>query len=81
MFSTAKDLKEPFIVRESDAHDEYNERVKEGSGVGEFSGAVVPLVNGEVTEGSLGFLQFRARRVDHARDQRPRRRSPPCWSS
>jgi len=67
LFSMAKDLKEPFIIRESDAHDEYNEAVQAGAtslqgsaSLGEFSGAVVPLVNGDVTEGSLGFLHFRA---------------------
>jgi diguanylate cyclase (GGDEF)-like protein len=60
MFAQAKDLKEPFIIRESDANEDYNGRVKDGSAVGEFSGAVVPLVNGDVTDGSFGFLHFRA---------------------
>jgi diguanylate cyclase (GGDEF)-like protein len=60
MFSSAKDLKEPLIIRESDAHESFNDAVKDGAGLGEFSGAVVPLVNGDVTEGGLGFLHFRA---------------------
>jgi diguanylate cyclase (GGDEF)-like protein len=73
MFALAKDLKEPYIIRDSEVHEDYNEavkdgieeyedydeRVKEGSADGGFSGAVVPLVNGDVTEGSLGFLHFR----------------------
>jgi len=58
IFAALRDLKEPLLVRTSENPDEYNERVKDGSGVAEFSGAAVPLLKGDVTDGALGFLQF-----------------------
>ncbi len=58
IFAALRDLKEPLIVRTSENPDEYNERVKEGSGVAEFSGAAMPLLKGEATDGALGFIQF-----------------------
>ncbi|HLJ06978.1 MAG TPA: EAL domain-containing protein, partial [Acidimicrobiia bacterium] len=58
IFAALRDLKEPLIVRASENPDEYNERVKEGSGVAEFSGAAVPLLKGDMTDGAIGFMQF-----------------------
>ena len=58
VFAALRDLKEPFVLRQSAAPEDYSERVKEGSGIADWSGAAVPLLKGDVTEGSLGFLQF-----------------------
>ncbi len=58
VFERLRDLKEPFVLRQSAAPDDYNERVADGSGVTDWSGAVVPLLKGDVTDGSLGFMQF-----------------------
>ena len=44
VFATLRDLKEPFVLRQSAAPEDYNERVKDGSGVGDWSGAAVPLL-------------------------------------
>jgi len=58
VFATLRDLKEPFVLRQSAAPEDYSERVMEGSGIADWSGAAVPLLKGDVTDGSLGFLQF-----------------------
>jgi diguanylate cyclase (GGDEF)-like protein len=58
MFDGTRNLKEPFTVRPEFSPDAYQERVKEGSGVGEVSGAIVPLIRADVTVGVLGFVKF-----------------------
>jgi len=58
VFDGTRDLKEPFIVRPEFSPDAYQERVKQGSGVGEVSLAVVPLIHAGVTQGVLGFVKF-----------------------
>src|SRR5271155_160158 len=59
IFMALRDLKEPLIIRKSSSPEDYNTRVEEGSGIGNFSGAAVPLLNGDETEACLGFLHFR----------------------
>lgn len=51
MFDATRDLKEPFTVRPELSPDTYQERVKQGSGVGEVSLAIVPLIHADVTQG------------------------------
>jgi len=58
IFAALRDLKEPLIVRKSQAPENYNDRIEAGSGIADFSGAAVPLLKGDVTDGALGFLQF-----------------------
>ncbi|MGH9047421.1 MAG: putative bifunctional diguanylate cyclase/phosphodiesterase [Acidimicrobiales bacterium] len=58
IFAALRDLKEPLLVRKSESPDEYNDRVKDGSGIADFSGVAMPILKGGVTDGSLGFLQF-----------------------
>jgi diguanylate cyclase (GGDEF)-like protein len=58
VFGRLRDLTEPFVLRQSAAPDDYSERVKDGAGIADWSGAVVPLMKGDLTDGSLGFLQF-----------------------
>ncbi|HTX63667.1 MAG TPA: GGDEF domain-containing protein [Acidimicrobiales bacterium] len=57
IFAATKDLKVPFIVRNaSETDDRYLQRVREAGGPDEFTGAGVPLVHGDTTEGVLAFV-------------------------
>ena len=57
IFAATKDLKVPFIVRNSAETDErYLQRVRDAGQPDEFTGAAVPLVHGDVTEGILAFI-------------------------
>lgn len=58
IFDATRDLKEPFTVRPEFSPDAYQERVKAGSGVGEVSLALVPLIHADVTWGVIGFVKF-----------------------
>jgi len=58
IFAATRDLKEPLVVRQSQSPDDYNDRIEQGSGIGEWSGAAVPLLQGDVTTGCLGFMHF-----------------------
>ena len=58
MFSATRDLKVPIIGRDPGEYDdEYAERVEDATGgIAGFTGAAVPLVHADVTEGCLGFV-------------------------
>lgn len=57
IFAATKDLKAPLILRNSaDAEERYRERVREAGYPDEFTGAGVPLVHGDTTEGILAFV-------------------------
>lgn len=57
IFAATKDLKVPFIVRNAAETDEaYLQRVRDAGGPDEFTGAAVPLVHGDTTEGILAFV-------------------------
>ena len=57
IFAATKDLKLPFIVRNAaETDDRYLQRVRDAGGPDEFTGAGVPLVHGETTEGVLAFV-------------------------
>ncbi|MGH8997468.1 MAG: putative bifunctional diguanylate cyclase/phosphodiesterase, partial [Acidimicrobiales bacterium] len=58
IFAALRDLKEPLVDRKSRTPDDYNDRIEAGSGIADFSGAAVPILKGEITDGALGFLQF-----------------------
>jgi diguanylate cyclase (GGDEF)-like protein len=58
VFDMTRDLKEPFVMRPSNATDTYQERVEQASGVGEVSMAMVPLIRNDATVGVLGFVKF-----------------------
>jgi diguanylate cyclase (GGDEF)-like protein len=59
LIAASKDFKEPLIIGKAAENPGYNEAMETGAGVDDFSGAAVPLINGEITEGLLGFLHFR----------------------
>ncbi len=57
IFAATKDLKVPFIVRNAqETDDRYLQRVRDAGGTDEFTGAGVPLLHGETTEGVLAFV-------------------------
>ena len=57
IFAATRDLKVPFIVRNAaETDDRYLQRVRDAGGPDEFTGAGVPLVHGDITEGVLAFV-------------------------
>jgi diguanylate cyclase (GGDEF)-like protein len=57
IFAATKDLKVPFIIRNAaETDDRYLQRVRDAGGPDEFTGAGVPLVHGDTTEGVLAFV-------------------------
>ena len=57
-FARTEHLDDVGFTRPEVATAEYQERVREGSGVPAISGATVPLRSGEVTTGVLGFIKY-----------------------
>lgn len=60
-FARAEHLKEVGFVHPGEEGDGYQDRVAEGSGVPRVTLAAVPLLSGEVTTGTLGFVKFGAK--------------------
>ncbi|MCQ4118370.1 putative bifunctional diguanylate cyclase/phosphodiesterase [Rhodococcus tibetensis] len=58
MFALCEHQKEVVITRPEASGPDYNDRVREASGVPEVSLAAVPLLSGETTTGTLGFIKF-----------------------
>ena len=58
IFGALQFLKEPIVMRPDPTQDDYQARIREGSGVAEVSLAAVPMVDGQVTIGVLGFIKF-----------------------
>ncbi len=57
IFAATKDLKVPLVVRNAaDTDERYLQRVKDAGWSEEFTGAAVPLVHGDTTEGVLAFV-------------------------
>ncbi len=57
-FAQAENLKEPDVLRPEPANADYQRSIQEGRGVPEVSLACVPLLSGDVTTGTLGFVKF-----------------------
>jgi diguanylate cyclase (GGDEF)-like protein len=63
IFAATKDLKVPLLVRNSaETDDRYLQRVKDAGWSDDFTGAAVPLVHGDTTEGILAFVYLSAYR-------------------
>jgi diguanylate cyclase len=58
IFAMAENLKEADVVRPEAANDEYQRLVEEGSAIPQTSLACVPLLSGDVTTGTLGFVKI-----------------------
>jgi diguanylate cyclase (GGDEF)-like protein len=57
-FAQAENLKEPDVLRPESANADYQLSIQEGRGIPEVSLACVPLLSGDVTTGTLGFVKF-----------------------
>jgi diguanylate cyclase (GGDEF)-like protein len=59
VFAQAEYLKEPAVLRpEEPGRDEYERTIEEGTTVPQISLAVVPLLSGDITTGTLGFIKY-----------------------
>ncbi|BBZ30138.1 bifunctional diguanylate cyclase/phosphodiesterase [Mycolicibacterium madagascariense] len=58
IFARAEYLKEPDVLRPEPANADYQRRIEEGTAVPETSLACVPLLSGDLTTGTLGFVKF-----------------------
>ena len=57
IFALAENLKEPDVLRPEPTNTEYQRNIEEGTGVPTSSIACVPLLSGDVTTGTLGFVK------------------------
>jgi diguanylate cyclase len=57
IFALAENLKAPFVMRPEPANAEYQHNIEAGTGVPTSSIACVPLLSGDVTTGTLGFVK------------------------
>jgi len=58
IFAQAEHLKLPDVVRPAPANEEYQRNIEAGTGVPASSIACVPLLSGEITSGTLGFVKI-----------------------
>jgi diguanylate cyclase len=58
IFAMAENLKEADVVRPEAANEDYQRRVEEGSAIPQTSLACVPLLSGDITTGTLGFVKI-----------------------
>ena len=58
VFGVAENLKEPGVLRPEAANADYQSNVEGGSGIPAVSLACVPMLSGDVTTGTLGFVKF-----------------------
>jgi diguanylate cyclase len=58
IFAMAENLKEADVVRPEAANDEYQRLVEEGRAIPQTSLACVPLLSGDLTTGTLGFVKI-----------------------
>jgi len=66
VFDATRQLDKPFVMRPTGLPDTYQERVERGSGIGQVSMAMVPLIRNSTTVGVLGFVKFGDRPWDTA---------------
>lgn len=58
VFAMLEKLKEPLVLRPEPANADYQRRIKEGTNAPAVSLACVPLLSGEVTTGTIGFIKY-----------------------
>ncbi|HZC11617.1 MAG TPA: GAF domain-containing protein, partial [Mycobacterium sp.] len=58
VFAVAEDLKEPGVLRPALANADYQRNVEDSSGIPAVSLSCVPLLSGDLTTGTLGFVKF-----------------------
>jgi diguanylate cyclase len=58
VFALIENYKEPYVLRPEAANADYQRYIEEGTGVPATSLAAVPLLSGDLTTGTLGFVKF-----------------------
>ncbi len=58
VFALIENHKEPYVLRPEPANADYQSYIEEGTGVPATSLAAVPLLSGDLTTGTLGFVKF-----------------------
>ncbi len=58
VIARAETMKEPDVLRPEPANADYQQNIEEGTGVPAVSLACVPLLSGDITTGTLGFVKF-----------------------
>src|SRR3984885_4149761 len=58
VFAQAENLKAPDALRPAPANEEYQRNIEAGTGIPNSTIACVPLLSGDVTSGTLGFVKF-----------------------
>jgi diguanylate cyclase (GGDEF)-like protein len=58
VFALAENAKEPVILRTGSQDERYQQTISEASGIPAVSLACVPLLSGDVTTGTLGFVKY-----------------------
>jgi len=58
VFAVAEDLKEPGVLRPELKNADYQRNVEDSSGIPAVSLSCVPLLSGDLTTGTLGFVKF-----------------------
>ncbi len=58
VFARAETMKEPDVLRPERSNSDYQEYIEEGTGIPASSLAAVPLLSGDLTTGTLGFVKF-----------------------
>ena len=59
VFAMAEHLKVPLVLRPEPENKEYQRHIEEGTAVPGVSLACVPLLSGDATTGTLGFIKYR----------------------
>jgi diguanylate cyclase len=58
VFAQAENLKVPDVLRPAPANEEYQRNIEAGTGIPNSTIACVPLLSGDVTSGTLGFVKI-----------------------
>jgi diguanylate cyclase (GGDEF)-like protein len=58
VFALIETYTEPYVLRPEPANSDYQQYIEEGTGVPQTSLAAVPLLSGELTTGTIGFVKF-----------------------
>ncbi|WP_136245047.1 putative bifunctional diguanylate cyclase/phosphodiesterase [Mycobacterium intracellulare] len=58
VFARVETMKEPDVLRPDPSNADYQRNIEDGTGIPAVSLAAVPLLSGDVTTGTLGFVKF-----------------------
>jgi diguanylate cyclase (GGDEF)-like protein len=58
VFALIEDYKTPYVLRPEPSNADYQSYIEEGTGVPATSLAAVPLLSGDLTTGTLGFVKY-----------------------